>query len=273
MAVLTKFFGHFLLLGEDKPPPPYLWLGTWERFFNLLGYRAEAVRLMLSRACRIGSFIKTRKGRQVFYRPAPEVVRAMYLGGYRIYEEEEVPWDDRWLLVICDAVDEDRAARECLSAKMSWLGFGRLGRSLWLSPYDLRPRLAEALRESNFAGHVTTFWATHPSRPPAELAARAWQLSRVAQRYRDLILELERIRNGLPDEPGGEQAVAAIIEAEVRYGAVAIQDPHLPSPLLPAGWPGMEAKKALHRLGERVNRRAWEFFHEVAVTTPYNPDS
>ncbi len=269
MRVLTVFFGHFLLLGEDKPPPPYLWLGTWERFLGLLGYRTEAVRLMLSRACRSGLFIKTREGRRVYYRPTQETISGMYWGGYRVYQQEEAPWNNRWLCVSCQALEEGHELRECLTHKLCRMGFGHFGHSLWLSPYDLRPVLEEALKELGLSDRVITFWATEPNRPPAELAAQAWELPKMAERYQVLIGELERIYRGVPAEPDGERSVAAIIEAEVRYGAVAIMDPHLPSSLLPAGWPGQEARNALHRLGERVNRRAWDFFHQMAITTPY----
>jgi phenylacetic acid degradation operon negative regulatory protein len=157
-------------------------------------------------------------------------------------------------VVVVELVAE-RARRERLQSALGYLGYACLDRSTWISP---RPSVElESLLEAERIS-AERFRASYQG-DARGLAARAWDLDRLAAAYcdwlgraRELVRPTERV---VPDE-----TVFAIRSALVHeWRKFLFSDPGLPAELLPARWPGRDAADLFHDEADRLLPAAARF--------------
>jgi phenylacetic acid degradation operon negative regulatory protein len=171
-----------------------------------------------------------------------EAWRLLDEGRTRIFARESGPWDGQWHMVIYSVPETERALREQLRKRLTWLGFGSLSAAVWLSPHDR----IEQLR-AGFADQPAVRLDTFRSRSgdiaaDRDVAARSWDL---AELNRDYIQLLEHYRPRLPGYRAGElrgrQALVERTRLIHDYRLFPFRDPDLPPELLPEGWSGRAA--------------------------------
>ena len=240
-----------------------LWLGTLLDVFRALGINEGAVRTAVSRLAADGWLDRRRVGRNSFYSLA-ERGRTTFADATRqIYSDRPVSWDGRLIMVLPD----DGPDRASIVAALTGAGFGTImpGVMLATGPCELPDAASgEVLLE------------TVPSRnAAARLAARAWPLDRAADAYRRFIaafapLAAEARSGALASD---EAAFTARILTIHAYRRVVLRDPHLPPALLPASWPGDEARAVCRGIYGSVLRTSerWLDQHGASAVGPLPP--
>lgn len=61
------------------------------------------------------------------------------------------PWDGRWRVIIWDVPELRRSARDRIRAALKKLGFVRIQRSVWVTPYPCRDQIAYLREEMGLA--------------------------------------------------------------------------------------------------------------------------
>jgi phenylacetic acid degradation operon negative regulatory protein len=206
------------------------------------GLPESTVRVATSRLRKDGWLTAARDGRETVYALTPHAVAMLDEGRTRIFQRAAGPWDGQWHMVIYQVPETDRPLREQLRRRLSWLGFGSLAPSVWVSPHDRTSQVRE-----EFAGHPSARLDIFRSRSAGaaadrDIASRAWDLPALDRDYTELLdryrPRLDGYREGTIDDR------AALVERThliSDYRRFPFRDPDLPPELLPAGWPGRAA--------------------------------
>lgn len=206
------------------------------------GVPDSTARVVVTRLRAEGWLRSRRDGRETVYLLTDNAWRLLDEGRVRIFERASGPWDGQWRMVIYSVPESERARRDQLRKRLSWLGFGQLAPAVWVSPHE---RLAEVEAElaDQRGMRVDVFRSRSPG-PAAdrELVGRAWDLTDLNQAYAELLERyqprLDRYRSG---KSAGPEALVERIQLVYDYRKFPFRDPDLPPELLPEGWLGRAA--------------------------------
>ncbi|MEU6156392.1 PaaX family transcriptional regulator C-terminal domain-containing protein [Actinosynnema sp. NPDC047251] len=216
------------------------------RLLEPLDFAAPAVRTAVSRTVRQGWLEPVRLASGPGYAMTPRAERRLDEAAARIYRTRPSTWDGRWHVVVLEELPA-REARDRLASSLQLLGYGALGPVTWIAP---RPssELADVLAVEGVA--ASTFHGEHEG-PPAELAARAWDLDTLGADYARFVAEWEPVVSAVDgSDPAG--AFAASQRFLHAWRKFLFRDPGLPRELLPAGWPGRAAAEFFDRHTARL---------------------
>ena len=152
-------------------------------------------------------------------------------------EDAETAWDGDWEMAVVVVSGRPGADRAALRDLLQRHRLAELREGVWTRPANLRRPAAYA--DDPVLACFTARLAGEPGGPDAVgrdsvgLAASLWDLDGWAREGRGLLHDL-----GTTADPARRLAVAARL---VRH---LTQDPLLPPPLRPAGWPGEELRRA-----------------------------
>jgi phenylacetic acid degradation operon negative regulatory protein len=200
------------------------------------------VRVVAARMRKEGWLDSRREGRETVYSLTDAAWRLLDEGRARIFARASGPWDGRWHMVVYSVPEADRALREQLRKRLSWLGFGLLSASVWISPHD---RVA-AVRES-FAGHTSVRLDVLHARSEGatadrDMAARSWDLTGLNKDYGELLDRYRpRVAHYRAAGLRGPEALVERMRLVHDYRLFPFRDPDLPPELLPEGWTGRAA--------------------------------
>lgn len=151
-------------------------------------------------------------------------------------------WDERWRLVIFDLPEVQKSIRDSLRNKLYELGFGRLQKSIYISPFDFVEDMVEFLKDKKLLGDVFVLTAKHRFMGSAkDLANRVWQLKKINEKYKKIsegLKRLETIKNK-------NEHQAYLRQLFFDLSDLLTHDPILPKELLPDDWLGETVRKQL----------------------------
>lgn len=238
------------------------------------GVGASTARVVMSRLRKEGWF-ETRPGadgRSVVYALTDRSWRMLDEGRDRIWADPELSWDGWWRMVIYFVPESARATRETLRKELSWLGFGPLAASTWMSPRD---RLKQV--EEKFAGEESVrldLLQAHSKgrNEDRDIAKRCWDLAALNADYSAFLgrhrQELPRIRSGRLQP---EQALVASMELIQDWRRFPFRDPGLPTELLPAHWHGHDAQRLFTEAAALLRPLAEQAVDEVVSAPSVTP--
>ena len=113
------------------------------------GISEDVVRVLMARLRKEGWFESSRVGRQSRYSLTDEGWHLLDTGRERIFERPPEPWPGEWCMAIYSIPESARASRDRLRKLLSWLGFGPLAASAWISPHDRRDQVSEAWKDES----------------------------------------------------------------------------------------------------------------------------
>jgi len=64
---------------------------------------------------------------------------------YKIDKKKNQKWDRKWRIVIFDIWESQKRIRDLLRAKLKWMGFKELQKSVWVFPYNVEKEIREIL--------------------------------------------------------------------------------------------------------------------------------
>ena len=236
-SALFDLYGDHLRARDDRAP-----VAALVRLLAPLGIAPPAVRTAISRMVRQGWLdpVLLPSGRG--YALTPRARHRLDDAASRIYRTRDATWDGAWDLLVLDPLTQ-RSARERVRGGLSFLGYGPLSDSTWISPFP-SPE-ADQLLGAEAAGFAR--FRAHDD-DPAERVRDAWDLSGLARSY----VEWRGFAARLLDDPGSE--LPGILTASEDEQAFAVRsvlvhewrkflftDPGLPAELLPRDWVGHAA--------------------------------
>lgn len=236
-SLVITFYGDAIL-----PRGGSVGLQTLAEVLGGMGVNDAAVRAAVSRLAADGWLERRRLGRNSFYRLAEKGAGTFAEAARRIYGPHAAGVeDDRLRLLLLPPEMAREPAREALRAA----GYGAALPDLWLAPWD-RTVPAEARTAIALEARAGTAEARR-------LAALAWDLEGIAAGYRRFLEPFGEVSGRMPEAglPGLESLVARLLLIH-EYRRVVLRDPFLPHGMLPADWPGGEARRACADLYARL---------------------
>jgi len=243
-SIVVTVFGDAIV-----PRGSSVWLGTLLTLFETLGIGAGVVRTAMSRLTADGWLVRTRVGRNSFYR-LDESHAGFARATARIYGPPAPRWDGRFRLVLADADHRP----EFLAA-----GYGAAAPGLFVT--------ADPALEPPVAGSIVLH-ATADDASIQRLAAQTWPLDRVAAAYAEFT-EVFRPMEGWSGFDALD-ALAARVLLVHEYRRIVLQDPLLPAAILPPNWPGEAACRLCATLYPRLlpASEAWLDAHARTESGP-----
>ena len=200
------------------------------------------VRVVVARLRREGWLRSSRDGRETVYALTDAAWELLDEGRARIFERAVGPWDGQWHMVIYSVPETERALREQLRKKLSWLGFGPLSAAVWISPHDRVAQVRDAFADER-AVRIDAFRSrSEGTAADREIAARSWDLGRLERDYTEFVRRYEgRLAAYRAGEVRGQGALVERMYLIHDYRMFPFRDPDLPPELVPSGWPGRQA--------------------------------
>lgn len=261
--IFSLYGGYVLPRGEE------IWIGSLIRALAALDFSAGAVRALISRMKRKGFLQSRRLGRRSFYRLTDLGLKDVRWGGERAFAPPDDEWDGRWTVVTYSVPEKHRKRRDALRGWLNWFGFGAVAPGTWISPHPLSPEAERKLRDLGVWEYLEIFRAEHvgPS-DPRTLVADAWpQLSVLGDRYRTYVAKYEAVlrcfEGGTLDH---EQCFATRLRSLIEFVTITLDDPALPSSLLPEDWPHPPAQLVFKKLQQALAEPADRFFDAIYKT-------
>ncbi len=270
LPVRTQFV-FFTLLGDYiLPNGGKIWMSQMLQLMEHLDISERAVRSTLSRMTRKGWISPKRKGRESQYSITSRGRALLEAGNARIFEPLFTDWDETWHLVVYSLPEKKRKIRHELRKQLIWLGFGRLAPGTWISPHDRKVELDSLFRELQIEAFVEQFSGSHfgPS-TSKEMTDRCWDLQELEDQYKDFVSRYQPQHEKhveLFGRNNGPEEVECFVQRfwiTHEFQALPLQDPNLPSELLPPDWIGITARNLVMDYRELLGPAAIQFVREM----------
>lgn len=232
------------------------------------GMRPDAVRAVMTRLRGEGWFRSARAGRTVTYSLTPRALALLDEGRERIFARDTSPWDGQWHVAIYQVPEEQRKAREALRKRLTFLGYGPLAPSTWVSARDRSAHvaaLAEDLTSQEPRLQVFQMTAGTGGLDNDRLLARqCWDLDEINDHYLAWLqewkdeLDAARVRR-----LSGPAALVTRVSLVRGFRRFPFSDPGLPAELLPDPWHGAAAHAAFMEAYEALEEEANAWFRAV----------
>ncbi|MEA1928246.1 MAG: PaaX family transcriptional regulator C-terminal domain-containing protein [Candidatus Auribacterota bacterium] len=220
------------------------------RYFFIIGepYNPRTIYKAVSRLEKNGLVKKFNKEKKIHLQLTQKGRK--YLAEHRASDRKPPPpWDHKWRIIIFDIPEEKKQLRKMLRGFLISIGFGKVQRSVWISPHNLLKivqRYADKLDLSDYIYLITA--DTFRGIPEREMAARCWNINSLHQSYLNLINEYQRRKNEAlkikPDSSADKRDMLKALKIRLKwdYNSILNRDPRLPPELLPDHWGGEKAR-------------------------------
>jgi phenylacetic acid degradation operon negative regulatory protein len=243
-SLIVTIFGDAIV-----PRGGTVWLGTLAEILRAMGIGDGVVRTAVSRLAADGWLKREKLGRNSFYRLAGEGRATFAEATRRIYGSAAPAWTGSLRLAVM-APNGDRAV---LRGALAEAGWGTLAPTVAVAP-ETGGEPPAALRANGDGPSgaplaeggdgILVLTATGEPETLRRLAALAWPLADVAERYRHVVEAVEPVAAAL--DAGAAftdlEALIARILIVHEYRRAILKDPLLPADLYPADWPAPAAR-------------------------------
>jgi phenylacetic acid degradation operon negative regulatory protein len=258
-SALFDLYGDYLRPRGGRAP-----VAALVRLLAPLGIAAPAVRTAISRMVRQGWLLPTRLPGGAGYQLTVKAVHRLDEAAARIYRTARPAWDGRFDLVVLTPPDR-HADRARITSTLAYLGYGCLDASTWIAP-RAADEVDRLLTDSGTP--YERFVATHAAGTAGAeaLVGRAWDLSVLAEAYRQFVTDQEPIVSPVAAQGDDEASYAARFRLVHAWRGFLFRDPQLPAALLPDPWAGGAAAAFFDRHEARL-RPAADRFVDRCLTT------
>lgn len=221
-----------------------------------------ALRTAMSRLAADGWVVREKSGRNSIYTLAASGRRAFDEATRRIYAAGPPEWDGKWTV----AVTPNGAIDGELADELRAAGFVEAGAATWLRPdlvtaWPMPGGLENVLVLTSVASNV-------PARPH-----EFWHLRETAAAYRAFVSGYSRLHAALE---GGDKlepldAIAARSLLIHDWRRIVLQDPCLPSELLPEDWSGENARATVRSIYAKLGAASEQWLDEAGLPPQTDP--
>lgn len=263
-SALMTIFGDSI-----APRGQSVWLGSLIDLSGMFGLSPRLVRTSAARLKAADWLESERIGRRSFYGLSELGMQRVRRADQRIYDFNLSDWDGRWTLVILNGAMR-ASARKRLERELLWESFGRLAGGVFAHPHADHQSLHEIVSAAGGQDFVAVLDArsieaySRKSLPSIMRGTfrqadveTAWQ--QFLGRFRPVAEDLDALT------PGEAFFVRTLLIHE--YRRVLLRDPNLPEALLPAAWPGVEARQLCESLYQKLLRGSEQFLQAHVRTS------
>lgn len=244
-SVLITVYGDAIAPREQS-----VWLGSLIALLEPFGLSPRLVRTSAFRLTSDDWFVATRMGRRSYYGLSDVGLLRVQHADRRIYEFNLPEWDGRWTLVILDSAMR-ASVRQHLKRELLWESFGQLAPGVFAHPHVDHRSLQEIVKAAGAEELVAVLSAesieSYSRKPLQTIMHDTFKLARVEQAWKQFIARFAPVATELE---GLSQAEAFFVRTLLihEYRRVLLRDPNLPEVLLPADWPGVQARQLCETL-------------------------
>lgn len=224
-----------------------------------LGRQESAARNLVTRMRDLGAIDSQSKGRVNLYRIAPSS-----LSRYREVEGTSgVPtWEGRFSAIFYQVPEQQRTLRDRLLHITHTAGYGSLRAGVLIAPNDRWERLRLTMPEFTGDSWIYRTVVTPTSaRDARSMASKAWRLDEINALYRAALERCTVIPAALAP---GWTSLRLWRDLYTDFLAAQLEDPHLPTELLPTGWLGEQFAAAQTAVNTRLGNVLLPFLREHA---------
>lgn len=245
---LNNRFVVMIILGDIVlPKQQTVWLDELIERLAWLGVLERTARSTLTRMTKDGWFDVEKIGRRNRLRLTDWAQGVLRQGDLRIFEQAVESWDGNWHLITYALPENKRVLRQQLVQQLTWLGFGRIARGTWLSPYDRRTALQQALKAPETASYLHFFAGDYLGNTDIQqLIHQCWDFDEIAHRYGEFVDAYAPILSQFEAGNGPtalKERFCQRVWLSYDFLPLLQIDPNLPTQFLPPQWAGFEARR------------------------------
>lgn len=216
--------------------------------YNLrLGYNSTTIYSSVNRLAKDGLIEKFKREKRIYFRLTEK--GSNYIQNHLKSSEKSVSsWDGKWRLVIFDVPEEKGKLRTFLRDYLKILGFGKVQRSVWISPYDFENKVAYFAKKLKISDYIFQLSVNNfRGLNGKEIAQLFWDTDSLQSKYADFIQKYSTKLNHLLEAEAKKSEKHSILITRFLsnllwdYRSILAHDPHLSPELLPPDWAGDKA--------------------------------
>lgn len=228
------------------------------------GVPADSTQVVMSRLAREGWFTIERNGRTSVYQPSPKGWELLDSGLERIMSgPPTTPWHGRWYMAIFSVPESQRAIRNRLKTELSWLGFGQLAPSTWISAHNRLEEAEQALAAEDSIWFDLFEVEGGGRRTDIERAMICWDLTSLGRDYQAFGDKCQTLIDEIAPRLVGRDALIQRTELIHEYRRFPFRDPGLPPELLPPDWPAFNAHQLFIQAFNILEPEALRHFQSI----------
>jgi phenylacetic acid degradation operon negative regulatory protein len=270
--ILLLGLANLLDVFEEARDPFHLMSASYENMYGWIPeqYKRHNFYQLVSRSYKAKFIEKVEKNGKIYIRITSEGQRIIQRD-FPMLSLQNRRWDGRWRIVMFDIEEVNRQIRERLRIKLKELGFGMLQESVFISPHDLLKDFSEFAESSGIRDYLYLL-ETHKLivGDEKEFANKIWKLQELNEKYKEIIDEIEEIKNrhlvfdsgrikksdvhvrmkeGMKEKEKVKEGVREKIrQIRNNWLEIVVRDPFLPKAFLSQPWYGDEAEKLVRGL-------------------------
>ncbi|MCL2345802.1 MAG: phenylacetic acid degradation operon negative regulatory protein PaaX [Desulfobulbus sp.] len=265
-SLIITIYGDFV-----APHGGTIWLGSIIKLAQLLGVNERYVRTSVYRLSQEKWLASERIGRKSYYRLTLSGRRRFEQAFRRIYYPLKNTWSGEWQLVILPS-SLAASERDALRKELLWAGYGAIASGVLAHPSADTEALLTVLQDNGTEDRVVAMTAasidTLDSRPLQELVRECWNLDSIRATYGEFVDRLKPVlralRNASELDPEQCFTLQTIVMHDFRRAL--LQDPLLPSQLLPPDWSGSTAREICRDIYRLTFRQAQRHILQIGET-------
>ncbi|USG59959.1 phenylacetic acid degradation operon negative regulatory protein PaaX [Sneathiella marina] len=237
-----------------------VWLRSLINLVEPLGLNDRMVRTAVFRLQKDQLLSSEQQGRKSFYSLTENGRHRFAEATHRIYAAEDMPWNEKWVLVFAARRDMSEKDRRQLQTELGWLGFGSLGAGIFAHPTISLPSVESVLSDLGLKERATLLYGSSLPQSqfgaPDALVRKGWNLETLEADYQQFIDRFTGFLSLKEQKPAIDEKKCFIIRSLLvhDYRRVLLRDPMLPAKLLPDGWNGNQARA----LFQQIYQQVWE---------------
>lgn len=250
------------------------WVGSLIQLMKHFGVSESSVRGALLRMVQKDLMKVRRIGNKSYYSFTPQGERQIDEGVKRVYGVRHSEWDKTWRILTYSFPEEKRDLRNEIRKELTWIGFGPISNSTWISPNPLEDQVLDMMERYQLDDNMMLFSSSAVLSHPNEiLVNKGWNLDHISKEYETFIqlyskkfeeLQEKALNNTLTDEESFIERTKIVHE----YRKFLFQDPGFPNELLPDDWTGIEARELFWNIHQLISIPAVRFFESLYEAAP-----
>ena len=265
-SLIVTIYGDFV-----APHGGTIWLGSLIKLADPFGVNERHVRTSVYRLSQEKWLTSERIGRKSYYSITTSGRRRFEQAFRRIYYPPKNTWNGEWQLAILPS-SLASSQRDALRKELLWAGYGAVASGVFAHPSADTEALLGVLQDSGARDKVVTMTAVSvgafDSCPLQELAHESWSLDSIRATYCQFIDRLKPVARALRNADQLDPKQCFVLQTIVMHDfrRALLQDPLLPSQLLPRDWSGGIAREMCRDIYRLTFRHAQQYVLQVGET-------
>ncbi|WP_017753415.1 PaaX family transcriptional regulator [Calidifontibacillus oryziterrae] len=268
-SLITTLFGDYIQFYGWE-----IWVGSLIEMLGKFGISESSVRGAILRMNKQDLLTVRKVGNKSYYTVSPKGKLRIEDGVKRVYSIGNNKWDGNWRIVSYSMPEEMRDLRNQVRKELTWIGFGMLSNSVWISPNYIEKQVMDMISHYKLEDYTVLFSSsTIISHKNEEIIYKAWDLNTLSKEYESFIHEFQGKYDYFKEKAwegrlSDEECFIERTRLVHEYRKFLFKDPGFPYDLLPADWIGIRAKELFFNIHQLISIGAVRYFETVFVKAP-----